>query len=397
MNKQIAHLIVFVFILSGCNQQRFVLPPGVAAAAFAVGNNILPVQVGNCGPNGYSNEPCASVVICTPGTSTCQTIPNILVDTGSYGLRIFSEVISIPLNQETDSSGRALGECAYFGSANDWGTVQTADVQLGGEVALSLPVQVINAGFASVPTPCTSPEESAIDAGYNGILGVGLFNQDCGVDCTTDANNQSYYACVGTTCTNITVTLAQQVSNPIAALPLDNNGVIISLPSIPANGATSTTGTLTLGIGTQGDNMPASPTVYPADEQTGNFSTTFNGTNYNDTAFIDSGSNGIFFPAPKGLPDCPSTGGANGFFCPTSTTNYSGTQIGYPSGPQNIIEFQVANAETLFSTGNNVFNNIGGSMAGGFDWGLPFFFGRTIYVGLDGKSSSLASGPYWAY
>ena len=36
----------------------------------------------------YSNEPCATVTICQPGTGNCSTINNILIDTGSYGLRI---------------------------------------------------------------------------------------------------------------------------------------------------------------------------------------------------------------------------------------------------------------------------------------------------------------------
>jgi hypothetical protein len=44
-----------------------------------------------------------------------------------------------------------------------------------------------------------------------------------------------------------------------------------------------------------------------------------------------------------------------------------------------------------------VFADIGGSFPSGFDWGLPFFFGRNVHVGLEGTVSILGTGPYWAY
>jgi hypothetical protein len=44
-----------------------------------------------------------------------------------------------------------------------------------------------------------------------------------------------------------------------------------------------------------------------------------------------------------------------------------------------------------------VFNDLGGNAAGMFDWGLPFFLGRDVYVGIEGKSSGVGTGPYWAY
>lgn len=36
-------------------------------------------------------------------------------------------------------------------------------------------------------------------------------------------------------------------------------------------------------------------------------------------------------------------------------------------------------------------------MSGGFDWGLPFFFARYVYVAIDGKNTPSGQGPYWAF
>ena len=47
--------------------------------------------------NSYPNKPCVSVTVCSPGTSTCQTISDILLDTGSTGLRIFKSLLTASL------------------------------------------------------------------------------------------------------------------------------------------------------------------------------------------------------------------------------------------------------------------------------------------------------------
>lgn len=361
-------------------------------------DNLLTVTVnGGVAPGGYPNEPCVSVTVCSPGTSTCQTINDILLDTGSYGLRIFKSLLTVSLTPVTNGSG-SLTECIqYTDNSADWGPVQLADIILGNEPAVRVPIQIIDSTFSGYNscslngqyTLDTSPSE----AGFNGILGVGLFAEDCGSGCTSDAGNGMYYTCGGSNCSGTTVSLLSQVQNPVALLPQDNNGVIVQLPSINLGGSPSVNGFLVLGIGTRSNNMPPfSVTVYPADPSTGDFKTFFNSPPDKDS-FIDSGSNGLFFDKDSisALKVC------GDWFCPTSTQPLSATTKGYTGSPSGTVSFQIGNADTLFQTSNNVFIELGGPEPDGFDWGLPFFLGRSVYVGIDGTTSSLGTGPYWAY
>jgi hypothetical protein len=72
-------------------------------------------------------------------------------------------------------------------------------------------------------------------------------------------------------------------------------------------------------------------------------------------------------------------------------------------GTRSSFSFTVANAESVFNSGNNAFSNIGGPIATGssgvasFDWGVPFFYGRNIYTAIDGAKTPAGAGPYWAY
>ena len=106
-------------------------------------NNVLPITVNGslCSANSYPNKPCVSITVCTPGTSTCQTIDDVLLDTGSYGLRLFKQVLSVSLEQVTGGSG-SLAECIQYGDgSSDWGPVQIASVILGNEPAVQVPIQ----------------------------------------------------------------------------------------------------------------------------------------------------------------------------------------------------------------------------------------------------------------
>jgi hypothetical protein len=66
------------------------------------------------------------------------------------------------------------------------------------------------------------------------------------------------------------------------------------------------------------------------------------------------------------------------------------------NGAQAIVPFQVANTQQLVQTNNAAFNNLAGEFPI-FDWGLPFFLGRTVFVGIEGQSSSLGTGPFFAF
>jgi uncharacterized protein DUF3443 len=361
------------------------------------GANVQPITV-NAGPAGnFANGLFTSITVCVPGSSTCQTIDGVLVDTGSSGLRILSSVLTVPLPRQTTSNGTPVVECLPFISGFTWGPVQTADVQISGEKAASVSVQVLSDTEFPVPSQCKNgmaSQDTLQSLGANGILGVGNFAQDCGPACqeTGSSNPGLYYQCPTSGCQIISESVQQQVQNPVAMFASDNNGVIIELPAVSAPEAT-TSGSLVFGIGTQSNNGLQGATVYTLDPN-GEFTTTFKSSS--PKSFIDSGSNGIFFldSTTTGLPDCTQ---AKGFYCPTSTQNLSATPRG-TNGASATINFSVDNAETLFSnTTNNVFPTLAGPSPNLFDWGLPFFFGHNVFTAIEGMNAGGTTGPYWAF
>jgi hypothetical protein len=364
------------------------------------GANVASISV-NGGPLAtlnYADAAFTSVTVCVPGTTTCQTIDGILVDTGSSGLRILSSVLTVALPQQNSSSGSPVAECFLFVSSYTWGPVQTADVQMASEKASSVPIQVLSDSDFTTPTSCAdsgASSDTLESLGANGIVGVGLFAQDCGTYCeqvqTAAGSPNLYYECTSTTnCQPIGETLAQQVPNPVSLFPTDNNGVIVELPAISAGEEPTVSGSLVFGIGTESNNALGAATVYTANAD-GNFATTYSGT-ANSASFIDSGSNGYFFPSS--ITVCPSSSDAPDFYCPSSTENLSATSQG-ANGASGTVNFSIANAETLFTVDDSAYSDLGGSnSAGSFDWGLPFFFGRNVYTGI--QSTTNPNG-YWAY
>ncbi|UXU88039.1 DUF3443 domain-containing protein [Burkholderia sp. S-53] len=347
------------------------------------------------------NIPTVSVKVCAPGTSTCQVVSNVLVDTASYGLRLVGSAVSGVLGSlpQVTSGGSPVAECGKFVSSYTWGSVRTVDLSIGTEQASSLPVQIIgDLGTTSVPTSCTNGGASANSAsalGANGILGIGPAPVDCGTTCATSTSsaNNNYYACPNgnASCGVALVPVAQQVANPVHRFATDNNGVIVQMPNISSSGQGSATGLLIFGIGTQGNNGLGASTVMTS-TTTGDVSASFLGSTV--TAFFDTGSNAYFFNDSAQTVCSRNTQ----FYCPSSTTTYTATLTGQNSA-SGTVSMPVANADSLFANASTfAFNDIAGPFgaAGWLDIGMPHFYGKTIYFGMD-KRASGGAAPFVAF
>jgi hypothetical protein len=203
----------------------------------------------------------------------------------------------------------------------------------------------------------------------------------------------------------------------VVLFSVDNNGVIVELPSVSGSAAT-VTGKLIFGIGTQSNNQVASSAT-PFTLVCDDFVTVFEGQTFGITdatnctgpgSFIDSGSNGYFFPdVNNSIPTCPSStpaGDLSSFYCPTSLLSLSATnEDPNGTGATKVTSFSVDNAENLFTNSSTssdaALSTLGGSAlsGAGFDWGLPFFYGLNVYVAIDGTAvpTGLANPPWWAY
>ncbi len=382
---------------------------GALTAVPTAAGNVIPLVV-DAGPITGSpsiNVGYVSVTVCTPGTSgstaACQTIDHVLLDTGSYGLRLLNSQLSSNLNlpSATNVSGHAVGECMAFVIGVTWGSVRLADIYLGGEVARSIPLQDIGdtpAGYSGIPSDCKNSgaiHDTQSTLGANGVLGVGNFVDDCDA-CLTTIIPATYYDCTSSGCTNSTITVPQMVKNPVAefqnpttGVVQDNNGEMMTLPAVGSGGSTGITGSVTFGIGTQTNNA-LSGTVYATDVY-GNFITSYKSKTMSGS-YLDSGSNGFFFN-DNTLHTC-----SDGWYCPTSPLALSATNSGASGSPSGSVNFSLVNADNLFNNSSIVAGNIGSSgSAGSFAWGLPFFYGRTVFTAISGASTPGGVGPYWAY
>jgi Protein of unknown function (DUF3443) len=394
-------LLLVLILVAGCNGSTSSSTPTATPAPAPTpvptpaDANFLSMEV-NSQPYGYANIPTASVTICQPGTSNCQTINGVLIDTGSVGLRIFSSALAVPLQQQ-EVNGEPIGQCEVFIAGPTWGPIGLADLQMGNEPKISsMPVQIIaDSNFAPEPADCAnrSVQPAQTDpavVGFNGILGVGPLPQDCGNFCASVPTN-AYYSCTSAspsgTCTPTVQALGDQVPNPVALLPVDNNGVVVELPQLPSSGTPSASGFLLFGIGTESDNQLGSATVLTLNSSL-SINVTYKGASLPDS-FIDSGSQAFFFQ-DSSIHTCPNSS----TYCPSSPLKLSAVATGQ-NGNSSKINFEIA---TPLSP-NFAFNDLGANndSSDEFDLGLSFFFGRSVFVAIQGAGTPAGPGPYWAF
>lgn len=404
----------------------------VTVLASGAGANVAGLTVGE-GPVPYVNGVLTSVLVCASGSTTnCQTVDSVLVDTGSFGLRVLgSEIPQLALSPVNFTDGSQINECVQFLDGSFlWGGVYAADVYIGGELASGVPIQVIaNPTGFSIPTTCSNGgtnEDTQATLAANGIIGVGAEPFDCGLacdptggnssppapayyaSCTSSAGCQPVFASCGSEC-NDSLPL-QQVTNPVIAFSTDNQGTVIAMTAPTGGAAPTATGTLTFGIGSQSNNaLPSSDTILELTAGFDEFTTSglLNAPAALLASFIDSGSNGLFFPNWPGFPICTSSAD---FFCPSTNTTLTGiinlSQVNGVSGAANVAVdnwntqlagnteqalADLAGPEQAGSSPAQCSNN-NGTLSGDctFDFGFPFFYGQTIFTGIDGQ---VVSGP----
>src|SRR5205807_3342177 len=144
MRQSLGWVVPALAVLVGCGgvgngSSAGIVPPN--------GTNVAAVIVdagpkgANGSPVGYVNGIFTTVTVCIPGTSTCQDIDHVLVDTGSSGLRLLANdgtaggELSLALPPQLDSAGNAIVECTQFLDGFTWGPIALADVRLAGETA----------------------------------------------------------------------------------------------------------------------------------------------------------------------------------------------------------------------------------------------------------------------
>jgi hypothetical protein len=190
-------------------------------------------------------------------------------------------------------------------------------------------------------------------------------------------------------CTPSRLPANSQVTNPVVRFAAGyNNGTILRLPAIDPSGAVLAVGTLTFGIGTQPNNQLGNAKIFAVDNR-GTISTTING--WQARAVFDSGAPAIAF-FDSSIPRCAA---GSSIYCPSAPLAISA--INRSGGVVDTATFTIS---TPPSNPNVTAILLGQAVSDPNDfmfWGLPFYFGRTVFTAIAGQSTTGGAGPYVAY
>ena len=333
-------------------------------------------------PHSGFNRMLVHVTICVPGTQSCATIDDVMVDTGSTGLRLEASAVPfwLRLPPVLGPDRKSLAECLRFVADDAWGPLDRADLHIGGVTAWGLPIQIIGDRAALQPASCP---RSQVNPTSNGTLGIGTHLTDCQGECRQSVAEPIYFQCQEGYCDPLEgpVAEAYRLPNPVSFFDRHDNGVVFDLPDVAGQGMLDSRGTLTIGVGTEDDDRLGSAAIVKLDDR-GRFTTLYGGRDYPDS-YIDSGTETYIVP-DDALPRCRGTSWA---FCVVPDVTREAVVMGH-DGARTVMPFRVGDYAQIRQRGFGASAEIAVAAmprSGAFVWGAPFFLGKRVAVVLEGR------------
>jgi len=364
------------------------------SARHAMAINVVPLTVRT--PHSGFNRMVVSVTVCDPGTDHCATIDNVMVDTGSTGLRLEGSAVPSSLNLPafTGANGKPLAECLRFVHDDAWGPLYRTDMRIGGLTAKNLPVQIIADDVRPRPVGCPT---STARPTSNGTLGIGPHLLDCQGACGQDANRPGVFVKDGGSWLPFRgpIPIESRLPNPVSLFPKHGNGVVLDLPASPEGGTGEIVGTLTFGVDTAANNRILGAQILRIDAK-GLFTTRYGGVDFSES-YIDSGTE-TYILADDGLTRCA---GMTWAFCVSPSRTLEAAMIGTDG----------RKVQVLFTLGDyrgaldrrvgawDGFAEVAEGSSRAFVWGAPFFLGRRVSLVFDGRATGDTKGvqgPFYA-
>ena len=369
----------FVTAASACWAPAFAQAPQDA--------NVVPLTIHT--PHGGFNRMVVSVTVCEPGTDRCATIDDVMVDTGSTGLRLESSAVpkTLQLPAFSGSGDRPLAECLRFVHDDAWGPLVRADLHMGAMTAIDLPIQIIADDLRPQPAGCPTATGRATS---NGTLGVGPHLLDCQGSCTQVDSRPGVFAQDNGAWLPIhgSMPVTSRLPNPVSRFPQHGNGVVMDVPASPDSGAEKIVGTLTFGVGTAANNQPGAHMIHL--DANGLLTTRYGGTDY-PGSYIDSGTE-TYILANDALPRCT---GMSWALCVSPAQVLSATMVG-TDGAEVQVPFRIGDYRGALNRhvgAWDAFAEVAQPGSQAFVWGAPFFIGRRVALVFDGMSAGGPDGP----